>query len=77
MTNLLGTLRPSAHRYHEIFASDGQVHPHWAQFAEALNRLSPAQMQQRYDLVNRQVQENGVTYNLTRQKNPKKERKNT
>jgi len=64
MTNLLGTLRPSAHRYHEIFASDGQVHPHWAQFAEALNRLSPAQMQQRYDLVNRQVQENGVTYNL-------------
>ena len=64
MTNLLSTLRPSAHRYHEVFSSDGQVHPHWAQFAEALNRLTPAQMQQRSDLVNRQVQENGVTYNL-------------
>lgn len=64
MTNLLDTLRPSPDRYHEIFTSDGQVHPHWSRFAEALNRLTPAQMQQRFDLVNRQVQENGVTYNL-------------
>ena len=64
MTNLLDTLRPSAHRYHEVFSSDGQVHPHWTRFADALNRLTPTQMQQRFDLVNRQVQENGVTYNL-------------
>lgn len=64
MTDLLASIRHTPDRYHEIFQGDGQVHPHWAPFADALRQLSPAQMQQRCDLVNRQVQENGVTYNL-------------
>lgn len=64
MTALFETLNPDPDRYHEILASDGQVHPHWQIFADSLDQMSPAQMQQRYDLIARQVQENGITYNI-------------
>ncbi len=64
MADLLDTLSPCPGRYHEIFAADGKVRPHWQVFASSLRRLSPAQMQQRVDLVTRQVQENGITYNI-------------
>ncbi len=51
-------------RYHEIFAAPGEVRPHWQRFHELLSTLTPAQMDQRVALVERLVQENGVTYNI-------------
>ena len=64
MTSLLDSLRPQPGRYHEIFSADGQLRSHWQPMAEALGKLSPAQMQQRDDLITRRIQENGVTYAL-------------
>ncbi|PQA46577.1 circularly permuted type 2 ATP-grasp protein [Amnimonas aquatica] len=62
--DLLAKLRPEPGRYHEVFAADGEVHPHWQAFSDALRELGPAQMQHRAGLVDRQVRENGVTYNI-------------
>ncbi|MEO6698458.1 MAG: circularly permuted type 2 ATP-grasp protein [Paraperlucidibaca sp.] len=64
MTTLLDSLRPQPGRYHELFSANGQLRPHWQPMANALRKLSPAQMQQRDDLVTRRIQENGVTYAL-------------
>lgn len=64
MTSLLDSLRPQPGRYHELFSADGKLRPHWQPMADALSKLSPAQMQQRDDLVTRRIQENGVTYAL-------------
>lgn len=64
MADLLATLNPRPGRYHEIFAADGKVRPHWQVFASSLRTFSPEQMQQRVDLVTRQIQENGITYNI-------------
>jgi len=64
MADLLTPLTPRSGRYHEIFAADGKVRPHWRTFAGTLRGLTPGQMQQRVDLVSRQIRENGITYNI-------------
>ncbi|MVW76642.1 circularly permuted type 2 ATP-grasp protein [Pseudomonas xionganensis] len=55
-------LNPGA--YHELLDADGQVRPHWQQLFDRLQRSSPAQLAQRQALLARQIQENGVTYNV-------------
>ena len=55
--------RPDA-TYHEMLDAGGRVRPHWQRLHESLARSTPAQLQQRQALVERQIQENGVTYNV-------------
>jgi uncharacterized circularly permuted ATP-grasp superfamily protein/uncharacterized alpha-E superfamily protein len=51
-------------RYDEMFASRGQVRPHWQTMLDALRNASPAAMHHKVRKVERDVKENGVTYNV-------------
>lgn len=64
MPDLLADYPLNAGAYHELLDADGQVRPHWQQLFERLQRSSPAQLAQRQALLARQIQENGVTYNV-------------
>ena len=55
--------RPHA-AYHELLDAQGQVRPHWRRLLDQLQRSTPAQLQQRQATLARQIQENGVTYNV-------------
>ncbi|PYC21998.1 molybdopterin oxidoreductase [Aquipseudomonas alcaligenes] len=55
--------RPHA-AYHELLDAQGQVRPHWRRLLDQLRRSTPAQLQQRQATLARQIQENGVTYNV-------------
>ena len=50
--------------YHELLQGDGAVRPHWQALFAQLQRSSPEQLAQRQALLTRQLQENGVTYNI-------------
>ncbi|OEC34327.1 Uncharacterized conserved protein, circularly permuted ATPgrasp superfamily [Pseudomonas cuatrocienegasensis] len=50
--------------YHELLDAQGQVRPHWRRLFAQLQRSSTAQLNQRQALLARQIQENGVTYNV-------------
>lgn len=64
MTDLLATYPHDATRYDEVRAADGTPHTCWGPFSRVLAGMTRDQMQQRYELVNRLVQENGITYNI-------------
>jgi uncharacterized circularly permuted ATP-grasp superfamily protein/uncharacterized alpha-E superfamily protein len=64
MSSLFDTYCVDPSSYHEVFAKDGSIHPHWQHFASVLQAMSPEQMQMRSDLVAQHIQENGVTYNV-------------
>ncbi|RZU38295.1 putative circularly permuted ATP-grasp superfamily protein [Fluviicoccus keumensis] len=64
MTDLFAALPDEPDRYHEIFTAEGEVHPHWRDFHALLAAMTPEQMQHRTELVERLVQENGITYNI-------------
>lgn len=64
MTDLLSAYSHDPARFDEMRTADGKLHPHWEKFARQLSGMSAGQMQQRYELVNRLVQENGITYNI-------------
>jgi uncharacterized circularly permuted ATP-grasp superfamily protein/uncharacterized alpha-E superfamily protein len=51
-------------RYDEMFVAKGQVRPHWQAILSTLRNASPASMQHRVRKVERDVRENGVTYNV-------------
>ncbi|MBC7503162.1 MAG: circularly permuted type 2 ATP-grasp protein [Herminiimonas sp.] len=51
-------------RYDEMFDSAMQVRPHWRAVFDQLNNATPDLMRERVDAVERQVRENGVTYNI-------------
>lgn len=55
---------PPANTYDEMLGADGQVRPHWREFIQSLNGLSPVEMVQRWDLGRNLLKENGVTYNV-------------
>lgn len=50
--------------YHELFDARGRVRPHWRRLFDYLQNCLPAQLRQRQELLARQIQENGVTYNV-------------
>ncbi|ALI02011.1 molybdopterin oxidoreductase [Pseudomonas sp. FW306-02-F02-AA] len=50
--------------YHELLDDSGAVRPHWRRLFDQLQRSTPAQLLQRQALLARQIQENGVTYNV-------------
>ena len=51
-------------RYDEMFALPFQARPHWQAMLSYLEQASPEAMRHRLQTVQRQVRENGVTYNV-------------
>lgn len=51
-------------RFDELFAADGTPRAHWRILLGQLTAEGPEAMQQRVEAVERQVHENGVTYNI-------------
>ncbi|SHM56837.1 circularly permuted type 2 ATP-grasp protein [Phytopseudomonas punonensis] len=64
MPDLLAGYSPDAAAYDELLDSHGQVRAHWRPVLNQLRRSQPAQLQQRQAMVTRQIQANGVTYNV-------------
>ncbi|MDD0974314.1 circularly permuted type 2 ATP-grasp protein [Pseudomonas fontis] len=64
MADLLDAYPLSATTYHELLEADGSVRAHWQPLFAQLQRSGPAQLAQRQALLDRQLQENGVTYNI-------------
>jgi uncharacterized circularly permuted ATP-grasp superfamily protein/uncharacterized alpha-E superfamily protein len=64
MPDLLDPYPLTPGTYHEMLEADGAVRPHWQRLFDQVQRLSPGQLAQRQALLTRQIQENGVTYNV-------------
>lgn len=64
MPDLLADYPLNEAAYHELLDAKGGIRPHWRRLFEQLQRSSPAQLQQRQAMLSRQIQENGVTYNV-------------
>ncbi|MFJ7314111.1 circularly permuted type 2 ATP-grasp protein [Pseudomonas sp. NPDC098747] len=64
MPDLLDRYPLTAGTYHELLDAGGAVRPHWQRLFDQLQRSTPAQLVQRQALLARQIQENGVTYNV-------------
>ncbi|HEX2677972.1 MAG TPA: circularly permuted type 2 ATP-grasp protein [Polyangiales bacterium] len=50
--------------YDELMAADGALRPHWSRFAQALAGLGPNDVTRGWDAAQRQLRDNGVTYNV-------------
>ncbi len=64
MPDLLDRYPLTAGTYHELLDDSGAVRAHWRRLFDHLQRSTPAQLLQRQALLGRQIQENGVTYNV-------------
>lgn len=64
MPHLLSDYPRAAAGHHELFDAEGRVRPHWQALLKPLQRCTLEQLQQRQALLNRQIRENGVTYNV-------------
>lgn len=53
---------PTVGRFDEMFASIGQIRPHWQRFADALGLLGQEELTRRWEQAQRLVYENGVSY---------------
>lgn len=62
--SLLSAYPKSASRYDEMLDGKQQPRPHWFALLRHLKNESPGVMKQRLETVQRQVRENGVTYNV-------------
>lgn len=56
--------RSQTTRFDEMFAAPGRARPHWQAMLSYLSDSTPQAMEQRVRTVQRQVRENGVTYNV-------------
>ena len=64
MSELLTNYAHDDVHYHEMLDENGHVRPHWQALVSHLERYSPEQLSQRQALLARQIQENGITYNV-------------
>jgi len=64
MPDLLDRYPLTTGTYHELLDDSGAVRVHWQPLFDQLQRSTPAQLLQRQALLARQIQENGVTYNV-------------
>ena len=64
MHDLLADYPPPNGAYHELLDAKGNVRPHWRRLYEQLARSRPEHLAQREAMLARQIQENGVTYNV-------------
>lgn len=51
-------------RYDEMFSAFGEPRPHWARMYANLSGNNAAQVHERLTLIEREIRENGVTYNV-------------
>jgi uncharacterized circularly permuted ATP-grasp superfamily protein/uncharacterized alpha-E superfamily protein len=64
MRELLADYTPAKARYDEMLAAPGAPRAHWQRLYEQLGATSPEAWRERVQWVQRQVRENGVTYNV-------------
>jgi uncharacterized circularly permuted ATP-grasp superfamily protein/uncharacterized alpha-E superfamily protein len=64
MRELLADYPPAAERYDEMLAAPKTPRAHWQRIYEQLAATSPDTLRERVQWVQRQVRENGVTYNV-------------
>ena len=64
MRELLANYPPPGDRYDEMLAAQGKPRAHWRPLFEQLGATSPEALRERVQWVQRQVRENGVTYNV-------------
>ncbi len=50
--------------YDEMWAADGQVHPHWTYLFESLQAMGGTELEGRRNEARQLLRENGVTYNI-------------
>jgi uncharacterized circularly permuted ATP-grasp superfamily protein/uncharacterized alpha-E superfamily protein len=62
--NLLESYPPASGNYDEMLDASGQTRAHWRTVLDRLSAEAPEAMRQRVESVQRQVRENGVTYNV-------------
>ncbi len=60
---LLNGYQPMAGRIDEAFDEHGQLRPHWHTFAHSLGSIGPAELQRRLTQAQRQIAEDGITFN--------------
>ena len=60
---LLAHYLAAPHSFDEMLDADGRPRAHWQALLATLAREAPGVMRQRLEMVQRQVRENGVTYN--------------
>lgn len=61
---LMGAYTPLEDSYDEMFEAPGVPRPHVQSFGRALSQIRPAELGRRYAMAQRQIRENGVTYNV-------------
>jgi uncharacterized circularly permuted ATP-grasp superfamily protein/uncharacterized alpha-E superfamily protein len=64
MQSILYQIPCQADHYNELLDANGLPHPHWQALIELLANEQPAQMRHRVESIQRQVRDNGVTYNV-------------
>lgn len=64
MQSILYQIPCQAEHYNELLDANGLPHPHWQALIELLANEQPAQMRHRVEAIQRQVRDNGVTYNV-------------
>jgi uncharacterized circularly permuted ATP-grasp superfamily protein/uncharacterized alpha-E superfamily protein len=55
---------PRAHGYDELLSPDNRLREHWTRFAQLLSVLGRDELTRRWESAQRQLRENGVTYNV-------------
>jgi uncharacterized circularly permuted ATP-grasp superfamily protein/uncharacterized alpha-E superfamily protein len=60
----LASYRATPGSFDEMRDDTGEPRPHWRAMLASLESEAPQAMRQRYEMVRRQVRENGVTYNV-------------
>ncbi len=61
---LLAHYPPTGPRYDELLSDPSTVRPHWQSLFDTLDHARAEQMRERLASVQRQIRENGVTYNV-------------
>jgi uncharacterized circularly permuted ATP-grasp superfamily protein/uncharacterized alpha-E superfamily protein len=56
--------QPPAGKFDEMFSAPGVLRPHWRQFVEGLDAMGRPELGRRWEIAQRLIRENGVTYNV-------------
>lgn len=64
LARLFDAYRPLPGHFDEMVDDQGEVRPHWRRLVDALRALSPAEMEARWQRVERILYENGLTHNI-------------
>lgn len=69
--HLLTQYKPPTGVYDEMLSQPGELRPHWQGMVKSLTRVQLQEMARRWELADRLIHENGVTYNVYGQSNEK------